>query len=113
MGELEGVAAWVPAVCMLPTAEKPRRVAEFDELFRAALRGLDRPQPTRLVLHLEPAAGRADAVRDLARRETECCSFFDFSVLDGGGLLVFEVEVSPAHIDVLDAIAERAGNLGS
>ena len=38
---------WAPEACSLPTAERPLRVAEFDELFTAVLR-FDRPQPSSL-----------------------------------------------------------------
>ncbi|WP_245718914.1 hypothetical protein [Micromonospora rhizosphaerae] len=37
---------WVPEACTLPTAERPLRVAEFDELFATALRGQTRLSPT-------------------------------------------------------------------
>jgi hypothetical protein len=98
---------WVPAACALPTAEQPTRVAEFDALYRAALRRLERPCPTRLVLSLEPGPGRVEEVRDLTRRETECCSFFTFALTELDALLQLEVAVPTAHIDVLDAIVER------
>jgi len=101
------VGGWVPAACTLPTVERPMRVAEFDALFRAASRTVDRPEPTRLVLGLEPAPGRAETVRDLTRRETECCSFFEFTVIEHQGRLRLEVVVPSAHVDVLTAIAER------
>jgi hypothetical protein len=34
---------WVPEACTLPTVEQPLRVAEFDDLFATALRGIARP----------------------------------------------------------------------
>ncbi|MEP6598955.1 MAG: hypothetical protein ABJB98_05840 [Actinomycetota bacterium] len=100
---------WLPATCTLPTAEQPLRLAEFDSLFRAALRKLERPARTRLVLTLEAVPGRAESVRDLIRRESECCSFFTFSLLERDGAVLLDVCVSAGHVDVLDAIAERAG----
>ena len=99
---------WVPEACTLPTVEQPMRVAEFDDLFRAALRTVDRPGRTHVVLGLDPAPGRADLVRALTRRETECCSFFEFTVVEQDGRLLLEVSVPPTHADVLDAIADRA-----
>lgn len=53
-GALEPDVAWVPQACTLPTAERPLRVAEFDELFASSLRGLDRWAPTGLRIDLEP-----------------------------------------------------------
>jgi hypothetical protein len=44
-------------------------------------------------------------VRDLADRESECCSFFTFDVTAGdGGGVTLAVKVDAAHIAVLDAI---------
>ena len=99
--------AWAPQACTLPTAEQPLRIAEFDQLFAASLRGLERISPTRLQLHLDAAAERT--ARDLTARETSCCSFFTFnytSAPDGG--LLLDVSLPAAHIDVLDALAVRA-----
>lgn len=48
-------------------------------------------------------------MQDLADRENECCSFFGFTVAsDVPGRVVFDIEVPAAHIDVLDALADRA-----
>jgi hypothetical protein len=98
---------WTPAACTLPSSDQPLRLAEFDALFTAAVRGVHRDGPTELALTLAPAPGRADLVRDLTRRETECCSFFRFRLEDGDPLRL-HVTVPPAHTDVLDALAERA-----
>jgi hypothetical protein len=100
-------AASVPDACTLPTAERPLRVAEWDDVF-AMVRAVDRPAPTLLVLRLVSGAGRAAAVRDLARRETDCCSFFAFEVEEGPGRLALVVRVPAAHIAVLDGMARRA-----
>ena len=98
---------WAPAACTLPSSDQPLRLAEFDALFAAAVRGVHRDGPTELALTLSPAPGRADLVRDLTGRETECCSFFTFRLEDGDPLRL-HVTVPPAHTDVLDALAERA-----
>lgn len=102
--------SWVPDACTLPTAEQPLRVAEFDALFAAALRGVDRLAPTRLRLILDGGAEVEAGARDLVARETECCSFFTFTVerVDDGRLHL-DVEVPPARLEVLDALATRAG----
>ncbi len=102
---------WVPLkACALPTAEQPLRAAEFDELFATALSGMDRVAPTRLRLLLGGATAVMEAgLRDLVARETECCSFFAFTIerVDGDRLHL-DVEVPAERIDVLDAIAARA-----
>lgn len=98
--------AWVPEACTLPTAERPVRAAEFDELFATALRGQQRLAPTVLRWRLDPAAEAA--ARDLAGRETGCCSFLTFSFTQAGDGVQVDVEVPPASTAVLDALAERA-----
>jgi hypothetical protein len=98
---------WVPPACTLPTAEQPLRIAEFDDLFAASLRGLERVAPTRLQLRLD--AGNEPIARDLTARETSCCSFFAFDYTHaGGGELLLDVTVPQAHVAVLDALAVRA-----
>jgi hypothetical protein len=98
---------WVPEACTLPTAQQPLRVAEFDALFAKALHGVDRATPTRLRLVLSAAA--EPAARDLAARETACCSFFAVTFdHDQDGQLLMTVAVPAAHVDVLDALARRA-----
>lgn len=97
--------AWIPQACTLPTAERPLRVAEFDQLFASALRGVERPAPTRLTLRLDGTARLA--AQELADRETGCCSFFTFT-FGGTDEVLVEVAVPATHVDVLDALAERA-----
>jgi len=97
------------------------RVAEFDDLFAAALIQVDRPSPTSLHLWLIGPAGLAAQVRDLTVRESACCSFFSFTVIrlprgDGQGArrrdhaeeLRLGVDVPAAHAGALSAVAQRA-----
>ena len=94
----------VPDVCTLPTAERPLRVAEFDELFTKVLR-VDRATPTSLQLVLPRAADFT--ARDLTDRESQCCSFFAFGFESDGENVMMRIEVPPAHKDVLDALEAR------
>lgn len=95
----------MPPACTLPTVEQPGRAAEFDRFFAESVRSVRRPDPVRLELVIDPAA--APVARDLAGRESGCCSFFgfDFALL-GTGLLM-GVEVPGTSVDVLDAFAAR------
>jgi hypothetical protein len=102
---------WVSRACTLPTADQPLRVAEFDELFRSGLRGLDRLAPTRLQLRLD-AASEANA-RELTTREANCCSFFGFDYTSVDGRLLLEITVPATQVDVLDALAARAAGLAA
>ena len=96
----------VPAACTLPTAQRPLRLAEFDELFVSALRGQHRLSPARLRWWLDPAS--EETARDLTGRETLCCSFFAFTFACADGAVRLEVQVPDVHVDVLDALADRA-----
>jgi hypothetical protein len=98
--------AWAPEACTLPMAQRPVRAAEFDELFATALRGQQRLAPTLLRWELDPAA--EPAARELASRETECCSFFTFTVTTAADGVRVDIEVPPSSAGVLDALAERA-----
>ncbi|GAA2591119.1 hypothetical protein GCM10010435_82310 [Winogradskya consettensis] len=100
---------WVPQACILPTAERPLRLAEFDDLVTAALRGQRRLTATTLRWELDPAAEAT--ARDLAGRESNCCSFFSFTFSSGNGLLGLVIEVPAAHVAILDALAARAATM--
>jgi hypothetical protein len=102
----------VPDACTLPTAEQPVRLAEFDDLFATAVREVELLDPTHGRLHLTGPAGLAARVRDLAARETECCSFFTFTTspqpATDGEAAVLNIEVPAAHADVLASLLRRA-----
>jgi hypothetical protein len=102
-----------PDLCTLPTAERPLRLAEFDDVFIRTV-GQVRLSPLHLRLALAGGPELAAAVRELAARETECCSFFAFAVgTQGPDRVVFDIEVPPAQVAVLDALAERSGRAAS
>lgn len=99
---------WVPQSCTLPTAEQPMRVAEFDDLFAAAVRPAERLNPIRLRLHLPGGDAAVARIRDLVARETACCSFFTFDVRTTGSATELDVSVPESQRPVLDAIQLRA-----
>ena len=107
----------VPDACTLPTAERPLRLAEFDDLFATAVRQVEPIDATHARLHLTGPAGLADRVRDLAARETECCSFFTFTTTGepatDGEAVVLDIEVPDAHADVLASLARRASTVSA
>jgi thioredoxin len=101
--------AWAPVdACTLPAAEQPLREAEFSALFATALRGVERPEPTRLRLSLNAGPGVEARTRDLIARESSCCSFFDFQLIPGEDQLVLDVGVPVARVDVLDGMGRQA-----
>lgn len=97
---------WVPRECTLPTEERPLRVAEFDDLFSTSLTALERPEPTRARLAL--AAEAEPRARELATRESACCSFFTFELHAAADTVWMEVAVPVAQVAVLDALVARA-----
>jgi len=107
----------VPDACTLPTAERPLRLAEFDELFATAVRQVEQIGPAHGRLHLSGPAGLATRVRDLAARETECCSFFTFTTTSQpaaeGERVTLDIEVPAAHADVLASLTQRASDVAA
>jgi len=102
---------WVPAACTLPSVERASRVAEFDELFVTALRGVARPEPTLLRLALDGADSVARVTRDLMAREASCCSLFDFTLTSTPDrALQLEVRVPADRAGVLDELVARAAD---
>lgn len=100
---------WVAVdACTLPTAEQPLRVAEFDRLFAEDLIAVRRDSPKRVELAFRERDGLAAEVEDLTRRETECCSFFQFSLRRATPGLYLDIEVAESRTDVLAGLAERA-----
>jgi hypothetical protein len=98
----------VPTSCTLPTAQHPMRAAEFEALFATASQ-TERVADRHLRVSFPARAGLAEQVEDLAARESQCCSFFDFCVsapTPPHGLVVLEVRVPPGHVDVLDGLAQ-------
>lgn len=99
----------MPSACTLPTVDRPLRVAEFDDLLSTAVERLERPAPGELRLGLVASPEVAGSAAALAARETACCSFFTFTLTATGGALSLSVTVPPAQVEVLDALAARAG----
>ncbi|MFI6263196.1 hypothetical protein [Micromonospora sp. NPDC051006] len=101
--------SWVPDACTLPTAERPLRLAEFDQFFRSAVRAADRLSAQLLRLRLAGGVQVEETARDLTARESSCCSFFAFDISRSGpDALTLDVRVAAAHVDVLDSLANRA-----
>ncbi|WP_433578445.1 hypothetical protein [Nocardia brasiliensis] len=99
---------WAPVQgCTLPTAAQPVREAEFGALFAAAVRTVQRPSPN--VLRLAVAAAAEQTARDLAARESGCCSFFTFEFTPRDPHTVWmDIEVPTARVAVLDGLAAQA-----
>ena len=97
----------VAEACTLPTAERPARSAEWGSIFRDVLATESLGAQRGRLLFREDAAleGR---IRDLATRETSCCSFFTFEFgegVDAAGAqtMTLDIGVPPSQSAVLDA----------
>lgn len=101
--------SWVAVeACTLPTAERPLRLAEFDALFAERLESVEPAGDSRVVLLFRDGPDAVEAIADLTARETECCSFFEFSLARVESGLRLDVTVPPAHSEVLAALVTRA-----
>ena len=101
-----------PEACTLPTTERPLRVAEFDRLFAREVAAVERLSPQAARITLPPSPETAAEAAHLVVRETQCCSFFTFSLTATGGRLHLDVAVPESQTPVLDAVVgwvERVG----
>ena len=78
--------------CTLPTVERPLRLAEFDALFTEAVRSVQ-SDGGRVSMRLTGDNELQGRVRDLAERETECCSFFTFAIAGTDADLTLDISV--------------------
>jgi hypothetical protein len=99
---------WAPADCTLPTAERPTRAAEFGDLFSRDVLTVDRPEAGRLRLGLRPGREAASRTAALTAAETECCSFFTFTLTVGNDSLSLDIGAPESRTEILDALADRA-----
>jgi hypothetical protein len=99
-----------PIACTLHPNEYAGRLDDFRHGVFAHLRGMERPEPTRLRLLLAAGADPA-TVRELLVREQGCCAFMSFTITASDGELVADLEV-PAEagpaLDGLVVLAELA-----
>jgi hypothetical protein len=94
--------------CTLPQADRPLRLAEFNDLFADALRAVQRLSPTSARLTLTGSTLIEARTRDLTARESQCCSFFDFRIARDDTSVILDIGVPAAHIAVLDGLIARA-----
>lgn len=94
-----------PEACTLPTVERPLRVAEFTDLFATA--SVTRISPTEATVMLPPDS--LPTARDLAARETACCSFFTFTIGATQDHVTMTIEVPDRYADVLTALTNLVG----
>lgn len=94
-------SAPAPIACTLGADVYQKRLAWIAELNRSALRGVRR-DGARLILTYDPRV--AIRVREMVRREQECCAFLQFELNEGGDRLTLVITVPDAARGALDAI---------
>lgn len=103
--------------CTLATAERPVRLAEFDELFATSVHRVEPVSAEQVRMWLAGPVGLEEKVRDLTAREAECCSFFSFTVIPeaagDGEALWLDITVPARYAEVLDSLAQRAATVSA
>ena len=101
----------VPIVCTLAGPEQQaRRVLEFREVFVH----LERTEPLEGACRwfFRAEAGLEARLRELARREYDCCRFFDFRITREGGSIVWETRAPESAAGVLNEFMRLPETLG-
>jgi hypothetical protein len=80
--------AGTPIACTLTASDYKERLGQIAELARDALRSHNR---TGLVLTLRYDAAAAERVRDMVRRERDCCAFLTFECSKQGNEIVVTI----------------------
>jgi len=94
VGTRQATISNVPIACTLGAVDYRERLAEIAKLARDALRSYERDS---LVLRLRYDVASADRVKEMVRREQECCAF-----------LIFELREEDADILVTISAPEEA-----
>jgi hypothetical protein len=90
-----------PIACSLDGPGMADRLAEFRELFADGLVGRDRTAEG-IRFRFRATDAIESRVRDLARRENECCPFFRFTITVTGGEVWWDASVPDDARAVLD-----------
>ena len=93
--------------CTLSPADMAARGEELREIARAALVGRERYAGGVRLVYRNSEAIEA-ALRDLIRRERECCPFLDFTLDSRAERLALDIAAPSEAEEVLDAIFERS-----
>ena len=109
-GSGPGDLGWTDVeACTLPTAERPLRLADFDDMFTTTLHSIEQPDDTHARLLLAGDESLSDRTQRLADAESSCCSFFTFGVSTvKDGLVALDIEVPSAYAGVLAGLVARA-----
>ena len=93
--------------CSLGAADREVRGREFQEVAAGALVHRTRDELDVRLTYRRSEETEA-ALRELIRREGECCPFLDFDLSSGPEGLTLRIAAPPSGAAVLDAIYERS-----
>lgn len=91
-----------PFACSLEPNQYSQRLRQFEDLF-AGLRE-QRREPARLFFQFDAAQVSEQQIRDLLRREQECCPFFTFVVEPMDTVIDVQAEVPDGAEEWLDGL---------
>jgi hypothetical protein len=104
---MDANASNLTLACSLSAAEYAERLRAFRRLFAVSLQEVRR-EPSRLQLMLDAGTAGDAEVRDLLRREQECCPFFSFTVERTLGSIVVETVVPSGAEECLNDLQSLA-----
>jgi len=93
-----------PIACTLMTADFKDRIAWIGELTRDALRKHERQG---LVLDLRYAPEAASRVREMVRKEQECCAFLTFEMREELDEVRLTITAPPEATEAADLLFEQ------
>ena len=93
-----------PIACTLTAGNFKDRMSWIGELTRDALRSHERQD---LVLDLRYAPQAADRLREMVRKEQECCSFLTFAIREGLDEIRVTITAPEAARKAADELFER------
>lgn len=89
-----------PLVCTLTSRDQSARLSEFRDAFAYLERTERHGDALRWYFRAEP--GLEARLRNLARREQECCRFFDFAIVHEGSSIVWHARAAKHALAVLE-----------
>lgn len=93
----------IPDSCTLPSQQRPLRLAEFGALLTQAI-AVERGDQRNLHFFFDDSDGLDARIRDLAHREANCCSFFEFHVAHKKDQVMLGITVPHQHTGILDSL---------
>jgi hypothetical protein len=93
----------LPIACSLSAAELPERLAEMNDLGRAALLDVERKDTT-AVLHFRSGGATGERLAAIVAAEARCCAFLDMTLRETHDALALTISAPPDAAPVLDEL---------